>query len=178
MTAALSALACFLVVVTKVGPGTGCVVGAAAGLTAGSGSWALDQETVRQDISSAASPMGAFLRDRKTAFFGIFIGAAVWAVFILQSVLFSRFGPDQLGHGVLLGAGFGVGISILYFSYLTAWSSFQLARIWLALRHRLPWSLMSFLVDAHRRGVLRQVGAVYQFRHIELQRRLANRDSG
>jgi hypothetical protein len=36
---------------------------------------------------------------------------------------------------------------------------------------------MSFLADAHRRGVLRQVGAVYQFRHIELQHRLANRDA-
>jgi len=32
---------------------------------------------------------------------------------------------------------------------------------------------MSFLADAHRRGVLRQAGAVYQFRHIELQHRLA-----
>jgi hypothetical protein len=34
---------------------------------------------------------------------------------------------------------------------------------------------MDFLSDAHRRGVLRQVGAVYQFRHIELQHRLAAR---
>ena len=33
---------------------------------------------------------------------------------------------------------------------------------------------MRFLKDAHRRGVLRQEGAVYQFRHIELQHRLAN----
>jgi hypothetical protein len=36
---------------------------------------------------------------------------------------------------------------------------------------------MGFLADAHQRGVLRQAGAVYQFRHIELQRRLANRDA-
>jgi len=32
---------------------------------------------------------------------------------------------------------------------------------------------MSFLGDAHRRGVLRQVGDVYQFRHLDLQNRLA-----
>jgi hypothetical protein len=33
---------------------------------------------------------------------------------------------------------------------------------------------MTFLRDAHeQRGVLRQVGAVYQFRHINLQRHLA-----
>ena len=60
---------------------------------------------------------------------------------------------------------------------LTAWPSYGIARIWLALRHRLPWQLMGFLADAHRRGVLRQAGAVYQFRHIELQHRLANRDA-
>ena len=52
-----------------------------------------------------------------------------------------------------------------------------IARVWLALRHRLPWPLMDFLADAHQRGVLRQAGAVYQFRHIELQHRLATRPS-
>ena len=52
-----------------------------------------------------------------------------------------------------------------------------IARVWLALRRRLPLRLTGFLADAHRRGVLRQVGAVYQFRHIELQHRLATRPS-
>jgi hypothetical protein len=55
--------------------------------------------------------------------------------------------------------------------------AYLLARSWLATRHRLPWPLMNFLADAHRRGVFRQAGAVYQFRHIELQHRLANRDA-
>jgi hypothetical protein len=36
---------------------------------------------------------------------------------------------------------------------------------------------MGFLNDAYKRGVLRQAGAVYQFRHIELQHRLATRPS-
>jgi len=43
------------------------------------------------------------------------------------------------------------------------------------LRRGMPWSLMGFLADAHQRGVLRQAGAVYQFRHIELQHHLASR---
>jgi hypothetical protein len=34
---------------------------------------------------------------------------------------------------------------------------------------------MTFLSDVHQRGVLRQAGAVYRFRHIDLQRRLATR---
>jgi hypothetical protein len=44
------------------------------------------------------------------------------------------------------------------------------SQFWLELHHRLPWPLMTFLADAHQRGVLRQVGSVYQFRHIDLQR--------
>ena len=52
---------------------------------------------------------------------------------------------------------------------------FAIARVWLALRHRLPWRFMGFLEDAHGRGVFRQSGAVYQFRYIELQQRLARR---
>jgi hypothetical protein len=35
---------------------------------------------------------------------------------------------------------------------------------------------MSFLIDAHERGVLRQIGTVYQFRHIRLQERLSKAD--
>lgn len=36
---------------------------------------------------------------------------------------------------------------------------------------------MGFLADAHDRGVLRRVGAVHQFRHIELQHRLVANES-
>jgi hypothetical protein len=50
--------------------------------------------------------------------------------------------------------------------------SYTDARIWLACRGRLPWRTMHFLADASSRGVLRQVGAVYQFRHIRLQKQL------
>lgn len=46
------------------------------------------------------------------------------------------------------------------------------ARLWLALRGRLPWRTLDFLSDAHRRGVLRQVGTEYQFRHERLRVRL------
>lgn len=54
-----------------------------------------------------------------------------------------------------------------------AWGVFLLHRTWLALRGRLPWRLMDFLDDAHRRGILRQAGGVYQFRHALLQDHLA-----
>jgi len=47
------------------------------------------------------------------------------------------------------------------------------ARNCLAATRRMPWRMMPFLADAHKRGVLRQVGAVYEFRHIRLQEHLA-----
>ena len=57
-----------------------------------------------------------------------------------------------------------------------AWGVFVLSRMWLALRGHQPWPLMEFLADAHQRGVLRQVGGVYQFRHARLQDQLAGSD--
>jgi len=55
---------------------------------------------------------------------------------------------------------------------LSAWGRFLTVRVWCAVTGQLPWRLMAFLKDAHVRGVLRQVGAVYQFRHVRLQERL------
>jgi len=54
------------------------------------------------------------------------------------------------------------------------WVPFTIARIWLAIRHRIPLHLLRFLEDAHARGVLRQIGAVYQFRHAQVREHLAH----
>jgi transposase len=57
-----------------------------------------------------------------------------------------------------------------------AWLSFTAARWYFAMRSELPRDLMAFLQDANqRRGVLRQVAGVYQFRHLDLQRSLAGK---
>ncbi|MCG5446157.1 hypothetical protein NIE79_004724 [Micromonospora sp. NIE79] len=53
------------------------------------------------------------------------------------------------------------------------WIRFRLTHARLALRGWLPWRLHRFLADAHRRGVLRRAGPVYQFRHAILQDHLA-----
>ncbi|MFJ3444129.1 NACHT domain-containing protein [Streptomyces sp. NPDC086081] len=55
----------------------------------------------------------------------------------------------------------------------SAWWAFTTTRIALATTGRLPWALGAFLEDAHDRGVLRQAGGVYEFRHARLQERLA-----
>ncbi|MFD4656319.1 NACHT domain-containing protein [Kitasatospora sp. NPDC058444] len=88
----------------------------------------------------------------------------LWGVGVNWNVDFA------LRFGVLtaFGAGFGTMLS------LTAWGQWTiLARIWLPLTGRLPRATMTFLEDAHGRGVLRKVGAVYQFRHARLQQHFA-----
>ncbi|MFJ8965975.1 hypothetical protein ACIRG5_41955 [Lentzea sp. NPDC102401] len=81
-----------------------------------------------------------------------------------------------VAQAVAAGALFGlaVGLSVCL---SRAWGAFGCTRLWLAARGHVPLRLMAFLDDAHRRGVLRQVGAVYQFRHVRLQERLSGHES-
>ncbi|MFD8596059.1 NACHT domain-containing protein [Kitasatospora sp. NPDC059646] len=83
-------------------------------------------------------------------------------------------GPDRVTalDWALLGLG-GLLCWQLHAVAVSAWGRFAVARCWLALSGRLPLRLLDFLEDAHRRGVLRQSGGVYQFRHVELRDRLA-----
>jgi len=78
-------------------------------------------------------------------------------------------GPGRaLTYGITFGCGVGA-VTMLP----RAWTAYTVNRTWPALRGHLPWRLMAFLTDAHRRGVLRQSGGVYQFRHARLQYHLA-----
>ncbi|WP_033262395.1 BTAD domain-containing putative transcriptional regulator [Amycolatopsis vancoresmycina] len=70
--------------------------------------------------------------------------------------------------GVCFGGGIGLAVLVT-----RAWGTYFVHHVWLAATGRLPWRLMHFLDDAHRRGVLRQAGGVYQFRHARVQERLA-----
>ncbi|MGW7101685.1 helix-turn-helix domain-containing protein [Streptomyces sp. NPDC054838] len=91
---------------------------------------------------------------------------------LLQGVLGPLTWP--MADGLALGAVGGLAGALSYALAFTAWGQWVLlARIWLPLTGRLPWAVVAFLDDAYRRGVLRQVGAVYQFRHARLQRHLA-----
>ncbi|MER6831971.1 hypothetical protein ABT352_38695 [Streptosporangium sp. NPDC000563] len=54
------------------------------------------------------------------------------------------------------------------------WIRYRLIHLSLATGDLLPWRLWRFLHDAHLRGVLRQAGTSWQFRHVLLQTRLAS----
>ncbi len=142
------------------GLASGLGVGLAVGLVAGLAG-------VPRDIAGAIDPRMVLARARLvmlvlTLGAGIGVGLAFGLMF---------------GLGVRLTSGltFGFVVGLAAGLSKTRWTSYVLARGWLAFRHQLPWSLMAFLADAHQRGVLRQAGATYQFRHLELQRRLATR---
>lgn len=80
----------------------------------------------------------------------------------------------SLAEGLRAGTVFGIAVGLAIF-LSRAWGSFVLTRAWLAMRGKTPLRLMRFLADAHHRAVLRQAGAVFQFRHASLQDNLANR---
>ncbi|HEV2779742.1 MAG TPA: helix-turn-helix domain-containing protein [Actinophytocola sp.] len=79
--------------------------------------------------------------------------------------------PDAL----LLGTVAGLSLACFYAFVFTAWGQWViLSRIWLPFTGRLPWTITAFLDDAYHRGILRQAGAVYQFRHARLQDHLSH----
>jgi hypothetical protein len=116
------------------------------------------------DVAQAVNPATVFGEDRQVV-------AVRSIVFFLGIVVTGAFVADP---SAALVAGVGVGFAGGFASGLgtKAWGRFTVARVWLAVTRRLPWSVMSFLEDAHRLGALRRVGTVYQFRHARLQSRL------
>ncbi|MFF4574984.1 hypothetical protein [Streptomyces sp. NPDC001410] len=56
----------------------------------------------------------------------------------------------------------------------SAWGVYFLSHLWFWVTGRLPRSLTAFLRDAHRLGVLREAGTVYQFRHARLEDHLSD----
>ena len=167
----LTGLAAGLGIGLAAGIWAGFVAGLTGGLLFGT---AIGLTAVPGDFAAAISPLSVLIRDRRTALVsGTIFGLSGLAAGI-GAVLAAR-----LTGGLLFGAisGFVFGASAGLALSGSAWPSYMFTRGWLAFHHHLPWPLMSFLSDAHQRGVLRQAGAVYQFRHIELQHRLANRDA-
>jgi hypothetical protein len=118
--------------------------------------------------TDVVSPPGLLRRDRhaalaRVAFFGIVtVSLAVLALIVDSNV-------NAFLWLYLLPV---VGGMLLLASASGAWLA---CCVLLSSRGRLPLRLMGFLEDAHRRGVLRQAGGVYQFRHALLQERLAMR---
>ncbi|NNJ63866.1 MAG: hypothetical protein HKP61_23605 [Dactylosporangium sp.] len=77
------------------------------------------------------------------------------------------------GRGIAAGIAVGATAAATSVAMLNSWLDYLITRCWFAVRGQPPWRSDAFFADAHRRGVLRQVGAVWQFRHASIQDHLA-----
>lgn len=101
-----------------------------------------------------------------------FVGGAMASIFeVGAKPTLTDFIRDGLGIG--LSSGLVVGLCFGF--YHAASPNFRLTNWWLACQGKVPWEFRQFLADAHKKTVLRQVGAAYEFRHVNLQNRLAER---
>ena len=123
------------------------------------------------DVTRAVSPAEVLRLDRHAAnvpraLASVATAAVVWLYFgrdiALAYIIYAA-------ARITLLNGFGSGSNTYPSQQLAA------ARIPMTISRHMPWRAMGFLADAHQRGVLRQDGAVYQFRHIRLQQRLAGK---
>lgn len=157
------------------GPYLGLAVGVTVGLAEGLVAGGIGGYGTRRSGPTAAmrplSPRSALrlartaaLRQTATATLVSFVGAAI--ALSLYPI------PYTDRAWLAAGMGFAGGLLI---GFDTAYGRLILAQLLLAFRRRLPRNLMRFLDDAHRLGVLRQAGAVYQFRHARLRDWLASR---
>ena len=157
----------------------GLVFGLAAGLVFGLVA-ALEAPV---DVTSAATPTGLLASNRSTVGRQVLVLVPALTVAIalgghlVVGLLRGLLGPMSwtLADGLFIGATGGLGGGLSYAFGFTAWGQWiVLSRVWLPLTGKLPWNTVAFLDDAYQRGVLRQTGAVYQFRHIRLQHHLGH----
>jgi hypothetical protein len=92
---------------------------------------------------------------------------------LLIATTFALVGSLGSALKVRLPRGKSFGIPLGFSAAGSAWATDLVAKAMLVVRRKLPLRLIGFLDDCYRLGLLRQEGASYQFRHEELQKRLA-----
>ena len=139
----------------------GTVAGPVAGVVFMAASWVWIglYRSARTDL--AMSPDRSLSNDRNGC---LVVGATAGVAF---GVVYG------LALGPLVG---GVAVAALFIAVVitvSLWGTFSVAVLWLSVVEGIPVRFMSFLHEAHARGMLRQAGGHYQFRHDLLQRQLA-----
>ncbi|MFE5811033.1 hypothetical protein [Streptomyces sp. NPDC056491] len=148
----------------------GIMVGIAVGIVVGI---AFGLRTEGLDLTFAIGPATQLSLDRRACIIVAMVFSIAGTIPIAGPLVGTRGGMA----GIVVGIAFGISIGTMMGLLPTAWAYFVIARAYLMARRKVPRNLMAFLQDAHDRGVLRRVGTVYQFRHIELQHHLANQQT-
>jgi hypothetical protein len=135
---------------------------------------------VDETLENVPSPGEALARDAKAfQLTAISAGLAAGAAGFLGGSMTSIFEVHgKATVGSVLGDGLGIGIAsglvvgLTFGFYHAASPEFRIITWWLAIQRKAPWRFKRFLDRAYSLTVLRQSGAAYQFRHLELQLRL------
>ncbi|MEV1178212.1 NACHT domain-containing protein [Nonomuraea sp. NPDC049784] len=162
-----------------VGLGVALVSWLTFGLVFGLVKW-VEQPT----LASSSTPRTSWRADRaltlvRTLAFGLSFALAFGFLFALVSWLADgvwAWLPMFFLTGVKVGLSLGLVIGLacgLVLGNHHAWLACVFAVARLSVRRQLPWRIMDFLDDAHRLGLLRAVGPIYQFRHAALHDHLA-----
>jgi hypothetical protein len=149
------------------GAGIGLVTGLVAGLA--STVTAVLMFVIFKPLESTNSPLTPMASWKQDLNFLLAITIMCLLSFILLDLIVAG-----LRTGLMWGLAIGLATGLLSATFLSAsWRSLlvfpSLSRQW-----HTPARLMKFLEDARRRGILRTIGPVYQFRHARLRDRLAS----
>lgn len=169
-----------LIAAREEGPVFGAVFGV---LLAASAAVPLGLRHKDENLEFVPSPGHALARDLEAfRLTSLSAGLAAGAVGFLGGSMTSIFEvhgkanlSSVIGDGLGIGVASGLVVGLTFGFYHAASPGFRIIGWWLAIRHQAPWRLNRFLREAHRLTVLRQSGPTYQFRHKELQLRLAER---
>jgi hypothetical protein len=130
-----------------------------------------DDLTTPADLAAAPGPLASLRADRWAGLIAAFTYRVVVSC-LVALILGWRAGVLVLAVTVLLiGARQVVGS---YHPRSTAYERYAAARLMSWISRTGPWRMMAFLEDAHSRGVFRQTGAAFRFRHLRLQQHLAD----
>jgi hypothetical protein len=169
-----------------IGGVSGVVVGPSFGLVTGlivtaAAAWVTGLTDSVRHVIDAPSPAASAVRDARAfawysaagALSGFVIGLMADGFDAIRANVLSAQLAALVANGLAMGL-LAAPIAALVLGWThSAWPAYTLSRLWLAAQGCLPWRLMSFLADARERGFIRQLGPVHQFRHLELQRTLA-----
>ncbi|HZM74939.1 MAG TPA: NACHT domain-containing protein [Candidatus Limnocylindrales bacterium] len=144
------------------------LVGLVGGVVAGLVTAAMPTvPTVPLARRTASSPRHALRVNHSiTAASAVLHGLSGGVVFAVAAVVLPG-SPGVLTAGLVGAAVFGLAAGLN--AGLWPWLRFRLTHLIFATRGQLPWRLVAFVEDAHRRGVLRLAGTSWQFRHALLQ---------
>jgi hypothetical protein len=141
------------------GPAAGLGVGCVSALA-----WTLiDGLAAPVELDREVSPRRLLVIDRATAICKAAIAGLSWSIALMF--------VTNRAFALVVGLAFGLSAALFH----SAWAYWAVVgRPLLPLTGRVPWPVLTFLRDCHRRGVLRQAGPTYQFRHARLQEHLAS----